>query len=317
MKRMKTMMVAVLALGIVLALGGTAQAATWDGDGIGDDWNTGDNWNPDGVPSGDNAYIRDDYTAELTATPPSIVNLLLGSLNSGGTVVQTGGTLTATGYGRVGYDSGGASLYDISGGSVAFDEDVHIAYDTGGSGTIRVSGGSFSTTGMNDHIYVGFRGPGRLEVIGGAGAIRSGWDLLVYAQGTIAAKPDAGGLTPIEAQNLRLDTGCQLDVEFLATPAKDDVLVVVWNRGGSGLSGLGKFEEAGTGTVLNEGDIFYAPHPGMGDIELQITYSGNTLSGSNNDVELTVLSIPTIPEPATMVLLSLGGLAGLIRRRRR
>ena len=130
MKDMKTLM----ALALVLALGGVAQADTraWDGGAGSVLWSDGNNWNPDGAPvAGDVLNV----TGGVTTTAD--VSLLLGDYNVSG----AGNVTTVTGMldqnGDPHFD-GNSTMTIKNGGAVGFKGQCHF---TNGYDTIIENGG--------------------------------------------------------------------------------------------------------------------------------------------------------------------------------
>jgi hypothetical protein len=201
-----------------------------------------------------------------------------------GKVIQTGGTLNATGKIEVGYKStaGFGGTYTISGGTIADAGGGRLMVGGGGAagseGVFTIQGSAASIT--TDILYVGC-------------SSSTG----TYAgTGTIAFEVQNGAVSAINAGSVYIDpiaaaaSITALIVSSTGTAPISDILLIN-NTGGSAVSGI--FDNAAEGALFN-----------VGGVDMTLTYVG----GTGNDVVLL------IPEPATLALLSLG-LAALRRRK--
>ena len=107
------------------------------------------------------------------------------------------------------------------------------------------------------------------------------------------------GITSIDVSDT-VKLGGGLDVEFLELPTVGELFTIISNAGSDPVEGF--FEGK------PDNSLFTVDGPVDSTVDLRIDYDG----GSGNDVVLTVMSIP---EPATLGLLVIGGLA-LLRRRK-
>ena len=125
--RAKATVAALLAVGMILAIGGVAQAIsyTWDGGGVGNDVSTAGNWNPDGVPgTRDTATVPGGYDVVMNSdwsdhSGNQGLRLNLGTTGTGAaTLTQTGGNLDSY---RMSINIGSGSVlgtYYMQGGSI-------------------------------------------------------------------------------------------------------------------------------------------------------------------------------------------------------
>lgn len=170
-------------------LGGTAQAATWDGS-TNTDWNENSNWSGDAGTGGSNAIINIAsptaiISANITANP---VDILIGEgAGTNGRLDHTAGT-AATGSGNwmgVGR-SGGTGVYNLANTAGAGGSLTNFAT---GSGSMTVGG----------RLYVGgFNGGGGTGTVNvnTSGTLAMGNDLAIGSGGgTGIMKVDAGTIT--------------------------------------------------------------------------------------------------------------------------
>jgi len=212
--------------------------------------------------------------------------LRVGAGNAG-TVYQTGGLLKLQ-EGRdntrlvIGDSGGSDGHYTISGGTLTYESgDGHLTLgDRGGTGTFTVWG-SGSTIQMNS-LRVGGRDSGRA------------------ATGTLEFLIDELGVTPIQVNDVILDPAgddsmASLIVDLIGIGDGDLVpeYLLVDNTGDDPVEGI--FDGMPEGTTLTLDTTPY-----------YLTYVG----GTGNDIML-------VPEPATVVLLGLGGLIATVRRPRK
>jgi len=201
-----------------------------------------------------------------------------------GKVIQTGGTVTATGKIEVGYKStaGFGGTYTISGGTIAGADGGRLFVGAGGAAG---SEGVFTIQGAASSITVSSLLVGAADSVGG------------YAgTGTIAFEVVDGAVSAINAGSVYIDpindaaaiTSLLISSTGLA-PIEDIVLI---NNTGDSIHGV--FDNAAEGTVFN-----------VGGQAMALTYVG----GDGNDLVLHI-----VPEPATIALLGLGLLA--IRRKK-
>jgi len=293
-------------LAVVAMLAVPAVAHEWDGGGGNMNWHTANNWDPNTVPSGPNDYAAIGaaatgtvlITTGNTANPGSIrMGFWTGSADM---ELQAGGAIApnywfAIGYGN-GFSDSNFSTFAQTGGTVLGGETgVFVGTDDGGStigrGRYTISGGSLGTATASSHLIIG-RHPTTHNNIGQfivdcSGAAGSGPDLIrvsSYAQNSVSKvefKLDANG----NARQIDLvhDVDLAGTLTLTGTRTSTDPLVLMTYTGT--LSTV--FDTEPTGWTIDYG------------------------TGSNSQVTAT------IPEPATMCLLGIGGIGVLIRRKRR
>jgi len=153
--------------------------------GIGDNWNTGDNWDPNGVPGNtDTANITGNTlaTAAVLNDAQTVNDVFVGSAGAGflyittganlstldsnendglrvgngtgtGTVTMDGGTVGLTGGFQIGRDGASTGTFNISGGILTAGQPIWIG--RGGTGTVNQSNGSVSTSNSGDSVRIG------------------------------------------------------------------------------------------------------------------------------------------------------------------
>ena len=196
----------------------------------------------------------------------------------------------------------GATLTQTAGTLTIQDEYAHIGgEDEIGIGTYEISGGTFTVDLDNggDAIYI--HSAGTFRIIGDGGTINTGG---VKGDGTIELVMNRTGISAINCD--WSDDGVPNLVVNL-----DDYAVVglsdmtLYNIAGKNTGTQGAFATFTNVSVTKDGSALSV---GTGLNQYSIDYN----AGTGNDVVLSV----NVPEPATMSLLALGGLAMLRRRRR-
>lgn len=205
------------------------------------------------------------------------------------TVYQTGGLLKLR-QGRdntrlvIGDDDDSDGLYVISGGTITYESgDGHLTLgDRGGTGTFHVFGAG-ATIQMNS-LRVGGRDSGRA------------------ATGTLEFSIGEFGVSAIQVADVRLDPAgdsstADLVISLIGSPTLADSYLLVENTGGSAVSGI--FDTV-NGNPAPEGATVT-----LGANVYKLTYVGGV---GGNDIML-------VPEPATMLLLGLGSLIAIRKRK--
>jgi outer membrane autotransporter protein len=149
-----TELVFVLAAGSLLALGGPAQAQTWDGGGADADWNTSGNWDPNGVPAaGASPTVTGAGGGNANPTISANTNNYTVTTISGGTVtanaalnslavtVSSNGTLTIGASGEIrGNASVDTSVLLLGNGTLTNNGTL--------TGSLSISGGTVNNAGV-------------------------------------------------------------------------------------------------------------------------------------------------------------------------
>ncbi len=241
--------------------------------------------------SGTMAYLNVKSGGLLT----SVVEIQVGDASGKtGTVTQTGGTITLSGTSskdsklEVGY-KGGPGYYTISGGSIVSNVYSQLLVGpSGGSGGI----GTFTVDGTGGSISVS-----KLYV--GVGPATGGtW---YTGTGIVAFQIGAGGVSPITVNNAYLDMAGELStaklvLSLLAAPPAGPIKLIDGTVTGT----FDTFTDSLGSHAATEGALVTLQY-GAGTYLYNLTYTG---------------SVVLIPEPATLVLLGIGGLIAARRRKK-
>jgi PEP-CTERM motif len=299
---------------LVLGLSGSAFAADvyWDGS-EGSDWTDGANWVGDAVPTNTDFGLIGDPTV----TQPIIVSgqtvsaqrVVVGMGNHGCTLdVMTGGSITSDTVNFTVGRSGGGGTLNISGGDVIANAGFLMGnYQTTTAGIVNMTAGTLtvhadmaSGNWWLQMLTIGDGGLSTFNMDGGAVTVdedmwlsyhRPGGNpgTLNMTDGTI----DIGG-TIMLSKSSSISSKIQLDGGIIT--ASD--LVMTAN---------GLLDVTGDGMMILAGDDRVAVQGYIDD---------GLITGAvcTYDLGLDETTI-AVPEPATMVLLGLGGLLSLRRRR--
>ena len=150
----------ITAVVLVLASFEQAQSTTWIG--TTGNWSTGTNWLNGEPGSGDNAYINNGGTAQITLSGEICYDLFLGlGPGESGTVSMSGGSLS-TNEAYLGFD--GTGTFTQTGGTHTSNAALHLGEDDTSNGTYELSDtGSLSAV----YEYIGFAGTGTFTQTGG------------------------------------------------------------------------------------------------------------------------------------------------------
>ena len=315
-----TIILAVLA---VVALGAPAYGSWIGGQGVSpadpNDWHTDANWTEGSVPNtvGATAMIYNDGTAVVSASVGAIGQIKIGNGGAGAGTIQmvTGGVFGVNNnhpWLTLGYFvTTGTSTFIMSGGTFGGTRtNVGQVGTSGyvGAGLFEVSGGSVDVTAGSMTVNK----TGTFRVIGSDAtkvdlAGKSGADIKfdVKIGGTLNMQLDDSGITNIKVHNTYSVTNPNYDLDGIATFESGSILDMGWETGATPTVGT---------YLLLVADIIV-------DNGLALKAGQDVADGGDWDIVWgtgsDTLSVTYVPEPATMVLLGLGGIGVLIRRKRR
>jgi hypothetical protein len=273
------------------------------------------------------------------------LDVLIGTANGPGSLNISGGGLTVRDY-NVGADGPGANAGSsvISGGTLTANDDVNvgeIVAGTGSPGTLNMSNG---TIGVNDDFSVAAGGSmtmtggtvtigDRLQVTANGNLLVSGGEILaaddffffdsstVTMEGGLMATIDKisnGNSTPAGPARLFINDGIMRGNEWTDDPELevDDptrfMSVIEINGNGKLQIEQVNFPVSEARGLIMEGVHLTTTEPG-GQLRIQ-TVVVPEFFGST-DVVFTQISL--VPEPSSLMLLAVGGIAAMFARRRR
>ncbi len=231
--------------------------------------------------------------------------LMLGytSSTTTATVNQSGGTVDAPGTIVLGRSNTAHGEYYLSGGTVNAGS-VNITHGASLSSSVfEISGGVFNGTATGYASGINIRNGGRLSVVGGLATIDvaqylwvGGWNNTDPGTFTLAYELDATGLTTINAGalNVQAGTGQVPNLELTAGPGAAPGTYTLIHADSDPTADLGSLNQTGDAGFSN---LWVVDIAGDGTAGYDVT-------------------VDYIPEPATMLLLSIGGLGVLLRKRR-
>jgi len=198
---------ACLLIGVAVVLSTlSVDAANWDGGGDGVNWESGNNWNPNGVPSGVQALIN-GATVTLSSSPSSIADLRLADNGSTTVLSISNATLNATQL-MFGHSGGNVTL-NLTNSVLNNTGDAYLVFSTGTSQIVMNSGT------INHNTNAGFqnrngsggqseiRGTGAINITGTTGIRQNG--RLVANGGTLTVTITGGGT--VQSDNFPVNMG--------------------------------------------------------------------------------------------------------------
>jgi T5SS/PEP-CTERM-associated repeat protein len=224
----------------------------------------------------------------------------------------------------------GAGTLDISGGATVSGQACHVGYEPGSMGEVTVDG-SGSTLDNLLGVAVGREGDGSLSIVGGG--------VVIGADGVIGNLAGAAGEVTVCGDGSRWTNSSDVCVGYLGAASLNitdgglvsvgGFLTIDYDEDGDGFI---KMASGGMLAIYGDADDSLAKFLDLIDGTDAIRYWNNDISGwddINNgtmgeDYWLTYMAagdlagytVLTVPEPATIGLLAMGGLA-LLRRRNR
>lgn len=323
----------VMASTFTLTLGGAAHAAVWIG-GSGNEYSTPANWDDGLAPTGGSTQNIDtavtvervvDSTAGRTfVSGGATLNVTGGTHNdsqtgnstrnfigqgSAGTVNQSGGSYSIGHSLVIGGAAGGNGVYNLTAGDLIIFRGANAANlggsyslelgDNGeGSGLFEISGGSFETrinVGIGETGVFSIVGSGASSIgIGSNGSLDGAWTQ--FAGGTLRVSMDGGGVTKVFVDDI---DGGGVSIDFQAGSLVDIV--------GTAAAGTYVLLEA-EATTFDASTIAGLSLSGATDSGWSLGFDN---VGGNGQVTATYV----VPEPGSLALIGLGGLAILRRRR--
>ncbi|MCE5328105.1 MAG: PEP-CTERM sorting domain-containing protein [Planctomycetaceae bacterium] len=290
---MKQTALTVLALAAVLALAGAAQAATftWTGAGVDPSLTNPLNWAPspgtddfngtNGTTFGINSGGTANSTGDLFAASLAVNNggALTGYIGTAPHLYLNGGTLNVNHVEAGSITVTAGSTINVASDFIWYQQNVHFTSASGFDGTLTKTGSG--TLGLNGDSSTYF-GNWKIE----KGGLLLGWGS--YGPGGGDTFEGAlGNQNPSNGSLVGLEIASGAFVEY----------------------GNYKGDYAVTVDHLILGGVAVAP----GTYDIEATYGSKNFADYFNGTG----TIEVVPEPATMSLIILGGVAALIRRRRK
>ena len=205
----------------------------------------------------------------------------------------------ATGVGNL--PPGGAVGYNILSSLLYWNGDGTVAFSTPGQAYINLTLGATTT-------LTGTSGPqagSLIQVIGAGGVMHEHFTTSLYAAPGAGNVPDMGDPTYIAPADGIYTFGMELTLTNGGTVHASNPFWVVWNN---------NLSEAQGGAAMNAlANLVTRPHPGDANNDGAVDVIDLGILAKNYD--WTGAPAGAVPEPASMILLALGGLA-LLRRRK-
>ncbi len=283
----------VIACSVMATPQSEAAAIRFDGgpSGMGTDYNTGANWEGDLIPfvTGDRAFV-DKLGVDLnSAVLGSADDLIVGITTAGSLTLNSGSSVSYTGAASIGFNA---------------------------AGSLTINGGTFNSSAIGVGAYTDAGFGGALNMNGGiinTGTLQTTFDsaTINLTGGTINLSNgiNFNAVAPYDGTNVNWDftsgssTTINVNANLLLLRDAD----FSFDLTGLGAGNYTLINNNGTGTPLHTGGaIFNNLSSGLA---ASINSSGN-ISGDD-----FVLTIATIPEPSSVMLVFLGLLTFMRRRR--
>ncbi len=317
--KMKNSILCVSALTVLLAGASSVRAADvyWDGGGADDLWDTPANWVGDVLPgAGDFGMIDDFLTALVDGSVTASAKRVVVGMYDEATMDVTGGSITSgSGNGAFtvgrrgpgtdgpGTNLGGPGVLNVSGGTIYATQDFIIANASGSSGIMHMTGGTVEVTGK---MEIGDQGVATLNM--GAGLLSVSGTLTLADQGS-----SSSGIVNMTDGTINV-TG------DLILPLNDNGIAEFHLDGGLVTADDLTMRPTGNGSLDITAGVLELVDDDTSVIDGYINAGWLTGYGDSANVRRAfangITTVTAVPEPSTMLLLTLGGLAALIRRKR-